>query len=201
MTREKTIVIPKKALQIGLLSIIVLIAVVLAAPLLKSTPSDSGDPSDTAAAVASAGTPGSSTDLEQQDVDIDAALDAAVHAVHEVMWFDYTEGQDAWALRIDAISTPNGMAFWNGPFFADQSWPMIMEREYVTQDIEVSDAHIVGEGTVPGSVIIQVSTKTTYITTGTAQPEQAENTNKIVMVYTEDGQWLNDGPPLPHSND
>lgn len=198
MTGERTIVIPKKALLWGLLLIVVFIAVVLGAPLLKSsTPNDSGDPSDTAAATAADGTLSASSDLEQQDVDMDAALEAAGEVLSQVMWFDHTEGREIWVQRIDPLCTPNGMALYNGPFFADQVWPTMMEREYVTQDIEVLSTQIVGEGPMPSTVIVEVILQIEYAL-GKDDPIQTETTNEIVMLY-HDGQWLTEGPPFPPS--
>lgn len=181
MTGERMIVIPKRALQIGLLLALLVSAVLLGAPLFKSSPEEPHTDATTSAA---------------EDADMDAALEAASHAVREVMWFDHTEGREAWALRIDPICTPNGMAFWNGPFFAEQVWPTMMERRYVSHDIEVLDATIAGEGSVPSSVIIAVTLRIKY-TLGDDAPVEEENTNEIVMVCTKDGQWLNDGAPSP----
>jgi hypothetical protein len=77
-----------------------------------------------------------------------------------------------------------------------QVWPMVEERAYTTQEIEVVEAQVIGEGESPGSVVIEVTLTLTYVQGEGDEPIQEQKTNQVVMVI-QNGQWLTDGPPAP----
>ena len=131
-------------------------------------------------------------DLRSQAQATKEAAAAATGALREAMWFDHAEGQQAWAERIQPLCTTNGWAFWGGPFFAGQVWPTMVARRYTTHDIEILDAHVIGDGDVPDSKIIQVSLGIKY-TLGDGTTDRMVSTNTVVMV-NQDGQWLMDTP-------
>lgn len=118
---------------------------------------------------------------------------AAAHALSQALDLDYEEGREAWAARVKPLCTERGWAFWGGPFFADQVWPMVNERQYTTESIEVADARVIGDGPMPDSRVVEVTLKVTY-TTADGGPEEKPMPNRVVMVRDGD-RWLMDTPP------
>lgn len=117
---------------------------------------------------------------------------AAARALSQVLDLDYQEGREAWEARVKPLCTEHGWTFWGGMFFADQVWPMVNERRYTTESIEVVDTRVVGEGTLPDSKVVQVTLKITYTANG--KSEEKPMPNRVVMVR-EGGRWLMDTPP------
>jgi len=136
--------------------------------------------------------------IAQQEQTTEAEA-AAAQAISEVLRFDYTEGQEAWAERIEPFCTPVGLMFWDGPI-ADQVWPMLMEKQYVTQNIEVLDTKVVDEGNWPNTLLIEVTLEIEYTVGENSEPIREETTNTVMMVQ-HDGQWLMDVPPEQASSE
>jgi hypothetical protein len=185
----KTVNIPKRKLLFAALAVVALVGV---ACVIADVEGDSGD--NAAAPTAKAASV--SADVPLTEAEVEAATAAAAHALGEIMHLDHAEGQEAWQARIEPLCTENGLSFWTGPLFADQVWPTVIEREYATQEVEVVEAEVLGEGESPGSVVVEVTLTLTYVQGESDEPVQEESTNQVVMV-NQDGQWLTDGPPAP----
>ena len=155
------------------------------------------------------------TDDALTEAQIEEATSAAGHALAEVMRLDHTEGREAWEARIAPLCTLDGLAFWTGPLFAGQVWPLVTERAYVTQEVNVVSANIVDEDSASGAVTVEVTLTTTYTQSESDDPVEETSTNQVVMVKNpdlrsgffqgkspdglfpvqRDGRWLVDGPP------
>jgi hypothetical protein len=183
----KTVRIPKSKLIFAALAIVALVGVACVIADVEADPGDGTANAATEAASPDAG-------IAPTEMEVEAATAAAGHALGEIMQLDHAEGQEAWEARIESLCTPNGLAFWTGPLFAGQVWPTVLEREYTTQEVEVTDARVTGAGEAPGSVIIEVTLNSIYTQSESDEPIQEESTNQVVMVK-RDGQWLTDGPP------
>jgi hypothetical protein len=186
----KTVRIPKSKLIFIGLAIVALIGVACVIADVEADPGDKATNATTEAASLDAG-------IALTEAEVEVVTDAAGRALGEIMHLDHTEGQEAWEARIESLCTPNGLAFWTGPLFADQVWPMIVEREYTTQEVEVSASDVIGEGSTPGSVTVEVTLSLTYTQGESDEPVQETSTNQVVMVL-QDGQWFTDGPPPSH---
>jgi hypothetical protein len=184
----KTVNIPKRKLIFAALAVGALVGV---ACVIADVESDPGGGTNAAADAASL-----SVDVALTEAEVEAAATAAGHALGEIMRLDHAEDRQAWQARIEPLCTENGLAFWTGPLFAGQVWPMVAEREYATQEIEVVEAEMLGEGDSPGSVVVEVTLTLTYVLGEGDEPIQEQKTNQVVMVQ-RDGQWLTDGPPAP----
>jgi hypothetical protein len=185
----KTVHIPKRKLIFAALAVVALAGVACVIADVENGPG--GGAAD---AVADAASP--STGITLTEAEVEAATTAAGHALGEIMRLDHAEGQEAWEARIEPLCTENGLAFWTGPLFAGQVWPMVEERAYTTQEIEVVEAQVIGEGESPGSVVVEVTLTLTYVQGESDEPIQEQKTNQVVMVI-QNGQWLTDGPPAP----
>jgi hypothetical protein len=185
----KTARIPKRKLLFAALAVVALIGV---ACVIADVEGDSGDEVTNATAK----TASSSARVALTEAEVEAATAAAGHALGEIMRLDHAEGQEAWRARIEPLCTENGLSFWTGPLFADQVWPVVAEQAYTTQAVEVVEAEILGEGELPGSVVVEVTLNLTYMLGESDEPIQEQKTNQVVMVQ-QDGQWLTDGPPAP----
>jgi hypothetical protein len=124
---------------------------------------------------------------------------AAAAALSQALDLDYTEGREVWEARVAPLCAEHGWAFWGGPFFAGQVWPMVAERQYVTQNVEVVDTRVVGAGPAPDSLIVEATLKVTYTLAGLpaqagGAPVEEAKPNQVVMVR-RDGRWLMDTPP------
>jgi hypothetical protein len=183
----KTVRIPKRKLIFAGLAIVALIGVACVIADVEADPGDGAANAATESASPDAG-------IALTEAEVEAVTPAAGHTLGEIMRLDHAEGQEAWEARIAPLCTPNGLAFWTGPLFAGQVWPMVVEREYTTQEVETVDATVIGEGSAPGSVIIEVTLNLTYTQGGSDEPVQETSTNQIIMVQ-RNGQWLTDGPP------
>jgi hypothetical protein len=183
----KTVRIPKRKLIFAALAVVALVGV---ACVIADVEADPGDGAANAAIEATS----LDADTALTEAEIEAVTDAAGRALGEIMRLDHAEGQEAWEARVEPLCTPNGLAFWTGPLFAGQVWSTVIEREYVTQEIEVVDAKVIGAGDSPGSVVVEVTLNLTYVQSGSDEPIQEESTNQVVMMQ-RDGQWLTDGPP------
>jgi hypothetical protein len=184
----KTVRIPKRKLLFAALAVVALIGV---ACVIADVEGDSGDGANV---VADAASP--SADVALTEAEVAAATTAAGHALGEIMYLDHAEGREAWEARIEPLCTENGLAFWTGPLFGDQVWPVVMEQEYTTQEVEVVEAEMLGGGDSPGSVVVEVTLTLTYVQGEGGEPIQEQKTNQVVMV-NQGGQWLTDGPPAP----
>jgi hypothetical protein len=206
----KIVNVPKRKLVFAALAVVALVGVVL---IVLDIEASSGDGKIDAA------TDGllSSADITLTKAEVEDATTTAGHALSEVMRLDHAEGKEAWETRIKPLCTENGLAFWTGPLFADQIWPTVIQREYTTQEIKVVDAHVIGEGDLPGSIVVEVTLNLTYMLGKGDESIQEQKTNQIVMVKNpgsgpgffqgkspdglfpvqQDGQWLTDGPPAP----
>ena len=184
----KTVRIPKRKLLFAALAVVALIGV---ACVIADVERDLGDEANTADNAASP-----NADVSLTEAEVEASTAAAGHTLAEIMHLDHTEGREAWKARIEPLCTENGLEFWTGPFFADQVWPTVVEREYTTQEVEVVEAEILGEGESPESVVVEVALTLTYTQGESDEPAQEESTNQVVMM-NQDGQWLTDGPPAP----
>ena len=186
----KIVRIPKRKLLFAALATAALVGVALA--ILDSEARSGGV----------AGARGASVALTEAEVE--AVTSAAGRALGEIMRFDHAEGREAWEARIKPLCTPNGLAFWAGPFFAGQVWPAVMEQAYTTQAVEVIEVTVLDEGDSPGSVVAEVTLSLTYVLGESEEPAEGsaersveeQKTNQVVMVH-QDGQWLVDGPPAP----
>jgi hypothetical protein len=178
----KTVRIPKRKLIFAALAVVALVGV---ACVIADVEADPG--SEANAASPDAG-------IALTEAEVEAVTDAAGRALGEIMHLDHAEGREAWEARIASLCTPNGLAFWTGPLFADQVWPMVEEQGYATQAVEVSTSDVIGDGSAPGSVIAEVTLNLAYTQGGSDEPVQEESSNQVVMVQ-RDGQWLTDGPP------
>jgi hypothetical protein len=185
----KTVRIPKRKLIFAALAVVALVGVACVIADVEADPGDGATNATTEAASPNAG-------IALTDAEIEAATAAAGRTLGEVMRLDHAEGREAWEARIEPLCTENGLSFWTGPLFAGQIWPTVIEREYATQEVEVVDAHVIGEGDEPGSVTVEVTLALTYLQSEGDEPIQEESTNQVVMV-NQDGQWLTDGPPAP----
>jgi hypothetical protein len=183
----RTVHIPKRKLIFAALAVFALAGVACVIADVEADPGDGAANAATEAALPDAG-------IALTEAEVDAATTAAGKALSEIMSLDHAEGREAWEARIAPLCTPNGLAFWTGTLFADQVWPMVEEREYVTQAVEVSASDVIGEGSAPGSVTIEVTLNLTYTQGASDEPIQETSTNRVVMVQ-QDGQWLTDGPP------
>lgn len=181
----RTVQIPKRRLLFAALAVVALVGVVLVVIDIEAHSSD-GE--------ASAPSPGAGAALTEAE--IEAATAAAGRALGEIMRLDHAEGQEAWEARIEPLCTENGLSFWTGPFFAGQVWPTVIEREYATREIEVVAALVIGEGDLPDSVVVEVTLALAYVLGEGGDPVQEESVNQVVMV-SQDGRWLMDGPPAP----
>jgi hypothetical protein len=189
----KTVHIPKRKLIFAALAVGALVGV---ACVIADVESDPGDSAVDARAKAAADGPSSSAGITLTEAEVEAATAAAGHALGEIMSLDHTEGREAWVARIEPLCTENGLSFWAGPLFAGQVWPAVIEREYATQEIELVEAEVIGEGESPGSVVVEVTLTLTYVQGESDEPVQEQKTNQVVMVL-QDGRWLTDGPPAP----
>jgi hypothetical protein len=189
----KTVHIPKRKLIFAALAIVALIGV---ACVIADVENDPGGGAADAGANAVADAASLNADVTLTEAEVEAATAAAGHTLSEIMKLDHAEGREAWQARIEPLCTENGRAFWAGPLFADQVWPMVEERAYTTQEIEVVEAQVIGEGESPGSVVIEVTLTLTYVQGEGDEPIQEQKTNQVVMVI-QNGQWLTDGPPAP----
>jgi hypothetical protein len=185
----KTVRIPKRKLIFAGLAIVALIGVAYVIADVEADPGDKATNATTEAASPDAG-------ITLTKAEVEAVTDAAGHALGEITRLDHAEGREAWEARIKPLCTENGLAFWTGPLFAGQIWPTVIQREYATQEVEVVDAHVIGEGNAPGSATVEVTLALTYVQGEGDEPIQEESTNQVVMV-NQDGQWLTDGPPAP----
>jgi hypothetical protein len=183
----RTVRIPKRKVIFAALAVVALVGVACVIADVEADPGDGATKAATEAASSDAGIP-------LTEAEVEAVTTAAGRALAQIMRLDHAEGREAWEARIAPLCTPNGLSFWTGPLFADQVWPMIVEREYTTQEVEVVDAKVIGEGSAPGSVTVEVTLSLTYTQGESDEPVQETSTNQITMVQ-RDGQWLTDGPP------
>jgi hypothetical protein len=187
----KTVRIPKRKLLFAALAVVAIIGVAL---VVVDIGAGSGDGETNTAANAATDGPPSSAGITLTEVE--AATTAAGHVLGEVMCLDHAEGREAWKARIAPLCTANGLAFWTGPLFGDQVWPTVTEREYATQDVEVVEVQVLGEGDAPDSIVVEVTLTLTYVLGESDEPVQETSTNQVVMV-AQGGRWLTDGPPAP----
>jgi hypothetical protein len=210
----KTVRIPKRKLLFAALAVVAIIGVALVVIDIKAS---SGDSETNTADKAAADSPPPSAGITLTEAEVDAVTTAAGQALSEIMSLDHAEGQEAWEARIEPLCTENGLAFWTGPMFGDQVWPMVIEREYTTQEIEVINAKVINGGESPDSIIVEVTLTLTYVLGESDDPIQEESVNQVVMVkesghgpdsfqgespdglspVNQDGDWLTDGPPSP----
>jgi len=210
----KTVRIPKRKLFFAALAVVAIIGVALVVVDIEASSGD-GE-TDTAANAAADGSP-SSASITLTEAEVEAVTTAAGQALGEIMRLDHTEGQEAWEARIAPLCTENGLSFWTGPMFGDQVWPTVIEREYITQEVEVVDVKVVGGGDSPDSIVVEVTLTLTYVLGESDEPIQEESVNQVVMVkesghgpdsfqeespdglspVSQDGDWLTDGPPAP----
>jgi hypothetical protein len=183
----KTVRIPKRKLIFATLAVVALAGVACVIADVEADPGDEATDATTGAALPNA-------DVALTEAEVEAATTAAGHALGEIMHLDHAEGREAWEARIEPLCTANGLAFWTGPLFAGQVWPMVVEQGYTTQAVEVSASDVIGEGSAPGSVTVEVTLNLTYTQGGSDEPVEETSTNQVVMVQ-QGGQWLTDGPP------
>jgi len=129
------------------------------------------------------------TKAKADDSEVEAA---AAYALSQVLDLDYSEGRQNWEARVKPLCSEHGWAFWNGMFFADQIWPVVIERQYVTENIKVTDARVIGKGPLPDSQIVEVILEIEYITKDDS-PTKGSMPNRIVMVR-DGNSWLLDTP-------
>jgi hypothetical protein len=185
----KTVNIPKRKLIFAALAVVALVGVACVIADVENDPGSGEVSAMTNGSSSSAG-------ITLTEAEVKAAATAAGHTLSEIMRLDYAEGREAWEARIEPLCTENGLAFWTGPLFGDKVWPAVIEREYATQEIEVVEAEVIGEGESPGSVVVEVTLNLTYVLGEGDEPVQEQKTNQVVMV-AQDGRWLTDGPPAP----
>lgn len=130
-------------------------------------------------------------DIERSAAGNGEAEAAAAHALGQMLDLDYEEGREGWEARVRPLCTGRGWTFWGGPFFADQVWPMVVERQYTTESVEVVEARGLGDGPEPDSQVVEVSLEVTYTLGGERREDSA--LNRVVMVR-QDGRWLLDRP-------
>jgi hypothetical protein len=189
----KTVRIPKRKLLFAALAVVAIIGIALVVVDIEAS---SGDGATNTAANATTGGSSSSAGITLTEAEVETATAAAGQALSEIMHLDHAEGREAWEVRIGPLCTENGLSFWTGPLFGDQVWPTVTEREYATQDVEVVEVQVLGEGDTPDSIVVEVTLTLTYVLGKSDEPVQETSTNQVVMV-TQDGRWLMDGPPAP----
>lgn len=188
----KEVVIPKKAVWYLLGAVAVIGLLWVGIDIARSSNiSPSGN----------AGTPGAGASLtptaipSPADVNTADAVTAAREAMLQVMWIDAAEGQEGWASRVQPLCSSNGWAFYDG-YFASQAWPVFAEQQFTTQELTATNVLLLGPGPSAGSVLIEVTLRTKYMTASNIYPIEEDSTYQIVMVF-QDGEWLLDGPPPP----
>ena len=208
----KTIHVSRRKVAFAMLGLIALLGVTFV--VIDFVSWSTRDRANVEAGAVTTDTPPHTEDALSQ-AQIEEAATAAGHALAEVMRLDHTEGREAWEARIAPLCTPDGLAFWTGPLFAGQVWPLVTERAYVTREVEVVSADVIDEDRVSGSVTVEVTLTITYTQGESDDPIEETSTNQVVMVKNpdlrsgffqgkspdglfpvqRDGRWLVDGPP------